>query len=182
MELFSNLGQAETLQNPTRVFRDKILRLMLYGGIAGVGCMISGFLILNILYVRAHGPHYFTILFFTDVPYSPAFWGSALVAGLVQARKTRDRLTLWVGPLALLLLALLIVLSIPGYLHSPYEIAQSNHSFATSIWGELFSVDPNKCPGDECLGKILFTAPTLNCLAYSLGACIALRKPRQPNP
>ena len=143
--------------------------------------MTFGILFLGFLHIRARGPHFFTILFFTDVPYSPAFWGPALVAGFVRSRAIKDRLALWLGPIALLLFALLILLSIPGYLNSPYELAMSNHSFIRSVWGEFFSIDPNKCPGDECLGKLMFTAPVLNCAAYSVGAWVAFRADRGGN-
>jgi hypothetical protein len=148
---------------------------MLHTAIATAGCMLFGGIFLNLLHIRAYGPHYFTILFLRDVPYSPAFWGSALVAGFVQTRINTDRVALWLGPIALFLFALLILLSIPGYLHSSYELAESNHSFIRYTWGELFSVDHN-CPSDECLGKFMFTAPVLNCIAYSVGAWLSTRK------
>lgn len=173
--------ESEELENPLRTFRRKVLRLIPHALIATVGCMISGFIIIRFLNIQARGPHYFTIRFFTDVPYTPACWGSALVVGFMRGRQTRDKIALLLGPIATLLLALLILSNVPGYSHSHYERAQSNNSFATYTWGALFSVDPNKCPGDECLGKLMFTAPVLNCIAYSVGIWLALRSTKGLN-
>src|SRR4029077_9878111 len=133
------------------------------------GCMTFGFVLLALLHISVRGPHFFVIRFLTDVPYSPAFWGSAFVAGFARSRHVKDRLALWLGPIALVGYALLILGSVPGYLQSPYELAESNHSFVRYIWDQLLSIDPNKCVGGECLGKLMFTAPVLSCIAYSLG-------------
>jgi hypothetical protein len=129
--------------------------------------------------MRPVGRHYFAILLFFDIPYSPAFWGSALMVGFVLNRKLRDSMAYWLGPVEVLLFAILILASIPGYEASRYEITVSNHSFLRYIWGALFSIDPNKCPGGECLGQLLFTLPFLNCVAYSLGAGLGIARPGQ---
>lgn len=176
--LFGRQEGPDELANPLRDFRHKARRLVTHALIAVIGCMMLGFILIDILHIRPHGPHYFVMRFFSDVPYSPAFWGSALAAGFLRT-KARDTLALKLGPVATCLFALLILISIPEYLHSSYQRAQSNASYTTYIWGQYFSVDPNKCPGDECLGKLIFTAPVLNCIAYSVGAWFALRWKKQ---
>lgn len=173
--LFGNQKVNESDFAPLRKYLTSVRRLIMHAVIAGVGCMILGAVFLSALHVRARGPRYFTILFLTDAPYSPAFWGSALVVGFALNRVWRDRLAYWLGPIALLGFILLIVASLWGYERSHYEIAISGHSFLRYTWGELFSIDPNKCPGDECLGHLLFTAPVLNCVVYSIGARLGMR-------
>ena len=167
--LSGNLLESDDL-SPLRKHLPTIKRFVKHAAIAAIGCMILRFALLNLVHIRARGPHYFAILFSTDVPYSPAFWGSAFFVGLGLNRRSEDKTAYWLGPMALLSLAMLILASIPGYERTSYEVASSNHSFLRYVWGQLFSIDPNKCPGDECLGKFLFTTPVLNCVAYSLGA------------
>lgn len=165
--------------SPLRRYLPAAKRFLKHAAIAVVGCMILGFMLLNLVHIRARGPHYFAILFFTDVPYSPVFWGSAFLVGFALNRESEDKIAYWLGPIALLAFALLIVASVPGYENSPYELALSNHSFLRYIWGQLFSIDPNKCAGSECLGKLLFTAPVLNCVAYSFGAKLGASSNKQ---
>ena len=177
--LFGNRLESDDL-SPLRKYLPTIKRFLVHAAVASIGCMILGLVLLNFVHLTARGPHYFLILFFTDVPYSPAFWGSAFLVGFALNRDSEDKLAYWLGPMALLSLALLIVASIPGYEESSYEVAMSNHSFMRHTWGQLFSIDPNKCGGDECLGKLLFTAPVLNCVAYSLGARLGVLS-KQPS-
>jgi hypothetical protein len=151
------------------------LRFIMHSAIATVGGGLVGFVLLNFVSLRPVGPHWRLITLLADVPYSPAFWGPALLLGFVVNLRMADRSACWVGPLGALMLALLILLSIPGYERSGYELNRTGHSFLTYINGELFSLDPNKCSGDECLGKLLFTTPVLSCIAYSIGAWFALR-------
>jgi hypothetical protein len=159
--------------SPLRKYLPITTRFVKHAAIAAIGCMVLGLLLLNFLHIRAQGPHYFTILFFTDVPYSPVFWGSAFLVGFALNRESEDRVAYWLGPIALLGFALLIIGSVPGNVKGPYEIAP-HHSFMRYIWGGFFSIDPNKCPADECLDKLLFTAPVLNCVAYSVGAKLGM--------
>lgn len=180
--LFGNRLESDDL-SPLRKYLPIIKRFMMHAAVASVGCMTLGLMLLNVVPVRARGPHYFAILFLTDVPYSPAFWGSALLVGFALNRKSEDKVAYWLGPIALLTFAFLIVASLPSYEKSSYEVAMSGHSYMRYTWGQLFSIDPNKCPGDECLGKLLFTAPVLNCVAYSLGAWVgAFAKQMSPDP
>src|SRR5882762_10010552 len=123
------------------------------------------------------GPHGLLITFLTDFPYSPAFWGSSFLVGFFVGRYSKDGCAIWIGPAALLIFAALIVASVPGYEQSQYELAISNHSFLKYIWGGLFSVDSSMCGSEECLGKAMFTTPVLNCVAYSIGAWLAIRIP-----
>lgn len=177
--IFQNGTEQSVLASPTREFLHKVRRLAMHAGIAVVGGMILGFLLLRIFHINAVGPRYFLILFFFDLPYSPAFWGSAFGLGFMVNRQRRDTMAYRLGPIAVLLIAIMILASVPGYEASSYEIGVSNHSFLRYIWGSLFSIDPNKCPGDGCLGKLLFTAPFLNCVAYSIGARLGIAWPVQ---
>ena len=159
-------------------FRKMALRFMLHSALATIGGVLVGLLVLNFVPLRQVGPHWRLVRLFADFPYSPAFWGSALFLGFLANRRMRDRCACWVGPAGVFMLALLIALSIPGYEHSQYELEHTDHSFLKYIHGELFSLDPKKSVSDEGLGKVLFTTPVLNAVAYSVGAWVGLRSRR----
>ena len=107
--IFQNGTEQSVLASPTQEFLHKVRRLAMHAGIAVVGGMILGVLLLGILHVNAVGPRYFLILFFFDLPYSPAFWGSAFGLGFILNRKLRDSLAYWLGPIAVLLFAIMLV-------------------------------------------------------------------------
>jgi hypothetical protein len=155
-----------------------VLRFVMHSALATIGGATVGLILLSFVHLHPVGPHWRPITLIADVPYSPAFWGSALLLGVFVNRNMADRSALWVGPVGAVMLALLIGLSFPGYRGSGYELARSDHSFLRYIGGELFGLDPNACGGDECLGKLLFTMPVLNAVAYSAGAWFGLRSKR----
>ena len=155
-------------------FRRIAPRLITHIVLATIVSTIVGFVLLGFLHLRPVAPHFFLITLLADAPYSPAFWGSALSLGFLVNKRMADRCALWVGPIAALMFALLIGLSLPGFQGSGYELKQSNNSFARYVYFELFSLD-SKFSSDGGLGKFLFTMPALSCIAYSLGAWVALR-------
>lgn len=100
--------------SPLRKYLPTAKKFVKHAAIAAFGSMILGLVLLNLVHVRARGPHYFAILFFTGVPYSPVFWGSAFLVGFALNRESEDKVAYWLGPIALLGFALLIVASVPG--------------------------------------------------------------------
>ena len=174
-------GPASPIRTPMEGGRggrhlNPLQRFVLHGLVATVGGLVLGFVVLSFVPLHRVGPHWRLITFLTDVPYSPAFWLAALILGYVVNRYMGDRVACWVGVAGLLFMVLLILGSYPGYRHPGYELAASKHSFTNYIVGSLFALDPNRCPGDECLGKLFFTTPMLNSVAYSIGAAAALRR------
>lgn len=156
-------------------FRRIASRLIIHLVFATTVASILGFVLLGFVPLRPVGPHFLLIALLADAPYSPAFWGSALFLGLLVNKRMRDRCALWVGPIAALMLALLIALSFPGHKGSGYELKESSHSFLRYVYWALFSLD-SKFTSDGGLGKVLFTMPVLNCVGYSVGAWLALRQ------
>lgn len=88
--LFGNGLESDDL-SPLRKYLPTIKSFLKHAVIAAVGCMILGFVLLNFVHIRARGPHYFAILFFTDVPYSPAFWASAFLVGFALNSESEDK-------------------------------------------------------------------------------------------
>jgi hypothetical protein len=119
-------------------------RIIVHFSFATIGCSLIGFVLLGFIPLRPVGPHRVLITLVGDVPYSPVFWGSALLLSFLVIRRTRDSSACWVGPMGLFMLAVLIGLSLPGYERSGYEIKQTDHSFFEHINGELFSLNSNK--------------------------------------
>jgi hypothetical protein len=156
-------------------FRKLAARFIMHSVLATVGGVLVGFVLLHFVPLPPIGPHWRLKTLFADFPYSPAFWGSAMLLGFIVNRRIADRSACWVGPFGVLVLALLVGLSIPGYEASGYELNRTGHSFLNYIHGELFGLDPKACGSDECLGKVMFTTPVLNSIAYSVGAWIGLR-------
>ncbi len=170
-------GEVPGFESNEPGFRKIILHFIMHSALAIIGGLAIGSVLVSLVHLRPVGPHWRLITLFADIPHSPAFWGSALLLGLLIGNRIGDRFALWVGPVGVLILALLIALSLPGYKHSPYEMKRSDNSFTKYIGGELFSLDPSKA-SDEGLGKVLFTTPVLNSVAYSIGAWLGLRSRR----
>jgi hypothetical protein len=150
-------------------------RFLLHVALATIASSIVGTLLLKVIALKIVGPHFFLKTFLLDVPYSPAFWGIALLIGYLVNRRMRDRYAVQVGPTAVLLLVLLIILSYPGYRHSSHELSAPKHSFARYVYRTLFSLD-STFSSDGGLGKLMFTMPVLNCIAYSCGSWLSLRR------
>jgi hypothetical protein len=153
-----------------------VLRFVMHSALAAIGGVILGFVLLSFVHLHPVGPHWRLITLLADVPYSPAFWGSALLLGFFVDRRMGDRSALWVGPAGLMVLAAIVLISVSGGGQPGHELAPHQDYFSLRrVAGDLFGVDPNLCGGDECLGRLFYTTPALNSVAYSLGAFLGLR-------
>src|SRR6202035_260429 len=80
-----------------------VLRFVMHSAVAAIGAVIVGFVLLSFVHLRPVGPHWRLITLFADVPYSPAFWGSALLLGFFVQRSMVDLSALWVGPVGVVM-------------------------------------------------------------------------------
>jgi hypothetical protein len=152
-----------------------ILRFVMHSALAAIGGVILGFVLLSFVHLHPVGPHWRLITLFADVPYSPAFWGSTLLVGFLVNRSIGDRCALWVGPAGLMVLAAIFLTSVLGDGQAGHVIVRhQGFSSLKHVASDLFGVDPNLCGGDECLGRLFFTTPALNSIAYSVGALLGL--------
>jgi len=106
-----------------------------------------------------------------DVPYSPLFWGSAFLLGLLLNRVMWSPSAKWVWIVGVFWLILVAVGDINAY--DPRWC--DGCSLLQFIWYSTFSY--RNCTG-ECLGQLIGTTPMLNSIAYSAGAALALRSRR----
>jgi len=91
--------------------------------------------------------------------FSPFYWGAAVLIGFWFNRRMRHLSACWVWVLPILAFSLLLVrYSVP----------------AGAYHEQLFTCH------DECLAAMFVTMPTMNCVAYSIGAWLALRSPKAP--
>jgi len=109
----------------------------------------------------------------TDAPYSPLLWGSALLLGLVVNRRTRNRSACWIWVAGLCWLGLWIWDAVSIY--DPRWC--QGCSLSQNVWRNFFTVGYNSCLQD-CLAELFGTTPTLNSIAYSIGAWIAIKRYR----
>jgi hypothetical protein len=165
--------------NQNRWVPRALFRFIVHVLFATIGGLVIGGIVLGSLHPILSHHHRLLFKLLTDLPYSPAFWLSALLVGFVVNTFMRDRSACWVGVVCVSLFAGMIVASIPGYERSAYDRQRTHNSFGEYIYGELFSLDDNECGGDECLGKMLITAPVLSSVAYSFGAWLALHPMRK---
>jgi hypothetical protein len=96
------------------------------------------------------------------------FWGALL--GFVVCQFARHRSARWVGAVGLLYLIVESAWEIHIYWNSPYYRALGGpfrYEFE-----QLFTAN---CAGSECVEQVFITVPVMCCIAYSLGAWLALK-------
>lgn len=152
---------------------------MIHLVISMVGTMLVGFMLLA--GVRACEPAIggnspVTRLLF-DVPYSPFFWGIALLMGFFMNRWLRQRSAHWVWVAGLTSLSI-FVWDVVRH-HDPRWC--EGCSIGEGVWRNFFTVQQDCL--QECLGELFATAPALALVAYSIGACLAtVTRSRQHAP
>jgi hypothetical protein len=136
-------------------------RFIVHAAAATVGSFIAGFVVTEILHPSGIANFWF------DTPYGPSFWGTALVFGFCLNLAMDDRSAKWAWAVGLLWLALWCGVTVAEY--GP----QWTHgrSLGQELWSEYFSYW--HC-SEECLTQMFVTTPTINSMAYSVGAAIAL--------
>ena len=156
-----------------------VLRFIMHWAVAAGGSVAVGVILLMFVPLHPVGPHWRLISLFAGFPYSPASWGSALLFGFLVNRRMGDRSALWVGPVGLMVLAAIVLISVSGGGQPGHEVARHQDYFSLRhVAGDLFGVDPKLCGSDECLGRLFYTTPALNSVAYSIGAYVGLRSRR----
>jgi hypothetical protein len=167
------------LESTERGFREIAARFILHSALATVGCVLMGCFLLTMVPLRPIGPHWRLIALLTDAPYSPAFWAPALLLGYLEGGRRPDRSACWVGPVGVVILAIVFFDSASPGRQPAYRLKQSQGpNMLTETAGSLFGLDPNSCGGDECLGRLPFTTPALTSVAYSIGAWAKLPSKR----
>jgi hypothetical protein len=137
-----------------------IAHFVLHATVATMGCWLLGMLLLVPL--KHVGP-------LTDVPYSPAFWGVALIIGFVVNRQMLDRgAKRWVASIGFFILILGVASSLPCNQAPTGESSLS--ACVKEVANKLFGLDPNVCGASECLDRLFLTTPALSSFAYSVGA------------
>jgi hypothetical protein len=92
--------------------------------------------------------------------FSPVYWGAALLIGFWFNKRMRHYSACWVWVMPILAVGLLLMrYSVP----------------AAEYYDQLLTCH------DECLIAVFLTVPTLNCIAYSIGAWLALRSRKSPD-
>jgi hypothetical protein len=86
--------------------------------------------------------------------FSPLYWGAAVLIGFWFNRRTGHYSACWVWVLPILVVSLLLM---------RYSVPPSEY------YGQLLTCR------DECLAAMLLTVPSMNCIAYSVGAWFALQ-------
>jgi hypothetical protein len=86
--------------------------------------------------------------------FSPFYWGAAVPIGFWFNRRMGHHSACWVWVLPILAISLLLI----GFRVSMAE-----------FYERLFTCR------DECISAMLLTVPGMNCIAYSIGAWLALR-------
>lgn len=105
----------------------------------------------------------------SDIPYSPLLWGTALLIGFVLNKRLRHHSACWTWLPGLCWLAIGILGTVSG--HDPRWC--EGCAVSQDVWRNLFTVNLDYCL-QECLGELFVTTPSLTCIAYSIGAFIAI--------
>jgi hypothetical protein len=106
---------------------------------------------------------------------NPFLWLGGLILGFSMNRSHRQRSPCFVGVLGVALLFMLMLWDISAKENSPYYSSRLGGHYWQYEYDHLLSPDDRNCGGEECLGKLLFAAPALSTVAYSIGALLALR-------
>lgn len=136
---------------------DEFLGFLISELLAVVVCPIVTFLIVLAFGLTAfHLSASLYALLFRSL-FSPFYWGAAVLIGFRFNRRMRHHSACWVWVLPILTFSLLLLrYSVPAGVY--YEKLLTCH--------------------DECLAAMFVTMPTMNCVAYSVGAWLALRSPK----
>jgi hypothetical protein len=151
----------------------QILMFVLHVLLAMVASMIVGGLLSSIaqsIVAPVSESHWVSFRITTDVPYSPFFWGSALIIGFISARRIPSRSAHWVWLMGLGWFSLFVWDAV----HSHRADSCQGCNVIQSIWRNLFAVGYHSCQ-QECLGELFGTAPLMTSVGYSLGAWLGLR-------
>jgi len=106
---------------------------------------------------------------FTEI-FGPFFWLSIIALGFLVNVYMRHRSARWIWVMGALCIAVIFVWDYAAITHAAYD-----RRLPAGYWAEEFQQDfTSKCSASECLA-LLFTAPSLALVAYSIGAWFALR-------
>jgi hypothetical protein len=167
---------SEPLEHP-RGFRYVAVGFIFHFLLATMGSLLFAFVALGaalgMLLNDSGAQHSRLFQILRDIPYSPAFWGSGLLLGLIVNAFRRDRVACWVWVGGIAWLGLGVYGSVPS--HNPPWCPPAGCPFLQNAWDSLFSLNSERCAASECLGKLLVTVPVLSSFAYSIGSRLSLR-------
>lgn len=166
-------GRSGELRSPT--IQSRAFRFIFHGFAATLGGPVIGLMLLLPFWNGAAHHQGFFVLLLAGSQYSPAFWGSGFLLGLVINDHMQNRSAQWVGPICVVLLLCGFLYDSWFLSHSTYFRVAAQGHFWRYEYDHLFSLDDRNCGGDECLGKFFGTLPVLTSIAYSAGAWLALR-------
>jgi hypothetical protein len=83
----------------------------------------------------------------------------------------RNESACWVGVFAVSAFFVLIAWDVSSIRHVQFYREQANGHYWRYEYEKLLAIGPNR----DGLGQLLFTTPTLNSIAYSVGSWLALR-------
>ena len=111
--------------------------------------------------------------------YNPEFWGPSILIGFFVNRLVRHRSAYWIGAVGILYLCGIVAWELSVSSHSEYinQITQG-HAWRYEFV-QFFTPYERKCAESECLGQAFGTIPTLNSIAYSIGAWFGFRSTRK---
>jgi hypothetical protein len=138
---------------------DEFFGFLIHELLAVILCPIVSFLIVLVAgdTVLHWSASWYALLFRSL--FSPFYWAVAVLIGFWFNRRMRHHSACWVWVLPILTVSLLLMrYSVPKAEY--YEQLSTCH--------------------DECLAAMLLTVPSMNCIAYSIGAWLALRSRSGP--
>lgn len=149
--------------------------------VAGVLCTITGFALEMVVLLPLSSlvemvnlkPRFLPPPLF-DIAFGPMAWGPAVLIGFWINKRMRQRSACWIGALFALVFLSLMAREVSGISRVPYYQQHTKGHYWEFEYEQLIAIKPS-CGGDECLGKLLLTAPAVNGIAYSVGASLALR-------
>jgi hypothetical protein len=96
--------------------------------------------------------------------FSPLFWGAGALLGFWFNKRMLHRSACWVWVLPVLAFGMLLIHDV---------VAKINQYDTATAW--KLEYDQFLTCHDECLPAVFFTVPTMNSIAYSISAWLALR-------
>jgi len=136
---------------------DELAGFLIHELLAVVLCPLVTFLIVLVVGLIAfHLSASLYALLFRSL-FSPFYWGTAVLIGFWFNRRMRHHSACWVWVLPILAVSLLLM---------RYSVPAAEYYEKLLTWR------------DECLAAMFLTVPSMNCIAYSIGAWLALRSRR----
>ena len=130
----------------------------------GVSCVVF------FLFIIARGAPGF------GTAYNPVVWIPASIIGFLANRGLGLRSGCLVGAIGIAAFAYFASSEVHILRSNPYYAELTGGHYWRYELGLLLAPSDANCSGGDCLGKVLFTAPAVASVAYSVGACFGLKQ------